>query len=139
MSIRADDHTDEILEKLKQAIEAGLEAIGTQAEGYAALALESSPRRVDTGLLRNSITHAVSGHGAAKGTYTSDDGSASGSYSGTAPDGSNKLVMVGTNVAYAGYVQFGTSKMAPNAFLASAASHNDEYSQILKQYLEEAE
>ena len=43
----------------EKSIETALEACGLQAEGYAALELENSPRRVDTGLLRNSITHAI--------------------------------------------------------------------------------
>ena len=138
MSIRITDNTEEVLDALKEAIEAGLEACGIQAEGYAVLNLESNPRRVDTGLLRNSITHAVAGHGAAKGSYASDDGSKSGSYSGTAPGEEGKSVIIGTNVSYAGYVHDGTSKMAPNRFLANAGNKKDEYNEIMKSALEEA-
>lgn len=138
MSVRIIDHTDEILDDLEAAIETGLEGIGIQAENYAALELENYPRRVDTGLLRNSITHAVSGKSAAKGSYTSDDGTKSGSYSGAMPDDENKSVYIGTNVDYAGYVHDGTSRMAANRFLAKAASgHKAEYVDIMKQALEQ--
>lgn len=136
MSVDITDNTEEILGALQQQIEAGLEAVGIQAEGYAALNLENSPRRIDTGLLRNSITHAISGKSPAKGTYKSDDGSKSGSYSGTAPNDADKAVYIGTNVEYAGYVHDGTSKMAPNRFLSNAASsHASEYREILEEYL----
>jgi guanyl-specific ribonuclease Sa len=135
MSISITDNTGRILKELQEAIEIGLEEIGVSAEGYAVAAIESSPRRVDTGLLRNSITHGLSGESPAKGTYYSDDGTKSGSYSGALPGG-DKAVYIGTNVEYAGYVHDGTSRMAPNHFLTSAASgHNREYRQIMERAL----
>lgn len=139
MSVKITDNTSEVLEALKQAIENGLEAAGVQAEGYAVLNLENNPRRVDTGLLRNSITHAVAGKGAAKSSYASDDGTKSGSYSGVASGEEGKEVIVGTNVSYAGYVHDGTSRMAPNRFLANAGNKADEYTAIIQTYLEEAQ
>lgn len=139
MSIRVTDNTDEVLEALKLALENGLNAVGEDAEAEAVLNIENNPRRVDTGLLRNSITHAVAGKGAAKGHYASDDGTKSGSYSGTAPGEEGKAVYIGTNVAYAGYVHDGTSRMAPNRFLANAANDPDRYKEILQSYLEDAQ
>lgn len=135
ITVNITDNTGEILRNLDEAYEIGLEEIGTLAEGYAVAAIESNPRRVDTGLLRNSITHGISGKAPSKQTYQSDDGSKRGAYSGTLPGG-GKAVYIGTNVEYAGYVHDGTSKMAPNRFLASAASgHNSEYKQIMERAL----
>ena len=135
ITVNITDNTGEILRNLDEAYEIGLEEIGTLAEGYAVAAIESNPRRVDTGLLRNSITHGISSKAPAKQTYQSDDGSKRGAYSGTLPGG-GKAVYIGTNVEYAGYVHDGTSKMAPNRFLASAASgHNSEYKQIMERAL----
>ncbi len=79
-----------------EAIQRALEKIGLAAESYAKLNLERLPRRVDTGRLRNSISH------------TNDKDTA----------------YVGTNVEYAPYVEFGTVKMAPNSFLRDAVSEN---------------
>lgn len=137
ISVSVADNTGEILRELAERIDIGLEEIGVQAEGYAVAAIESTPRRVDTGLLRNSITHGLSGESPAKGTYYSDDGTKSGSYSGAFPGG-EKAVYIGTNVAYAGYVHDGTSKMDPNRFLASAASgHGDDYRKIMERSLKD--
>lgn len=74
---------------------------------------------VDTGLLRNSITYALAGEAAQISTYASDDGSITGSYSGTAPedgDDKKKSVYVGTNVKYAPYVELGHAQQ-PGRFV----------------------
>ena len=68
---------------------------------------------VDTGLLRNSVTYALAGEAAQISGYSSNDGSISGSYAGTAPadtDPNKKSVYVGTNVEYAPYVELGHSQ-----------------------------
>lgn len=86
-----------------EAIQRALEKIGLAGESYAKLNLERAPRRVDTGRLRNSISH------------THDDDTA----------------YIGTNVEYAPYVEFGTVKMEPNMFLHKAVSENiPEYKSI---------
>ena len=64
------DNSAEVIEAKNEAVMRALEAIGLQAEGYAKL---KAP--VDTGRLRNSITHSV------------------------APE--EEAVYVGTNVEYA--------------------------------------
>lgn len=66
----------------KESIAAALEAMGLQAVNYAKLNLEKDPRRVDTGNLRNSITHIAK----------KDE----------------KAVYIGTNSSYAPYVEYGT-------------------------------
>lgn len=108
---------------------AGLEEIGLRAEGYAAALTP-----VDTGNLRNSITHKVSG----------------------------EAVYIGSNLKYAPYVELGTgiyatdgtgrkspwvyidkdgighrtNGMKPNHMIKKAASeHNDEYKDVLKKHL----
>lgn len=102
------DNSEEVLKAFDNAIERGLEAIGLVAEGYAK---QSCP--VDTGRLRNSISHAV--------------------------DPIGNAAYIGTNVEYAPYVEFGTSKMAPRPFLRPAAlEHSEEYKALMKESMENA-
>ena len=110
---------DAVLSELQKSVEVALEACGIKAEGYAKLELENSPRRIDTGLLRNSITHAVDGGETSIKSYSADRPSkysedsvwsilqaaipTSGTYVGTAPKESKgrRAVYIGTNVDYA--------------------------------------
>lgn len=97
MDVKITDNSDKFKSAMSKAKMAALEAIGLQAEGYAK---KLCP--VDTGLLHNSITHAISGQPAAIETYKADKGDAQGSYSGTAPKGwFETSVYIGTNVEYA--------------------------------------
>ena len=123
------DNSDKIIALIKKATDAGLEAIGIKCEGYAK---EKCP--VDTGNLRNSITHIV--------------------------DSGDKTVTIGSNVNYAPYVECGTGihysggrktpwvykgsdgnfyttrGMEKREFLKPAANdHIDEYVEILKDNL----
>lgn len=77
VEIRLEDNSEAVLEALKAAALRALERCGLQAEGYAK---DLTP--VDTGNLRNSITHQVS-----------EDG---------------LEVYIGTNVEYAPYAELGT-------------------------------
>ena len=152
------DNVEEIKKATSEAIINALDAIGMQAATLARMELQNSPSRIDTGLLRNSITHAVSGKPAAiteyKGsdTHTDESPSAvrrgivgkpapeprSGTYEGTAPDDpeGQKAVYIGTNVEYAPYVHEGTDRMAPNRFLKNAIEKNkSEFEQIFEQLL----
>ncbi len=72
-----EDNKDAILSELNDAIQNALESIGLVAEGH----VKSYETAVDTGTLRNSITH----------TLVSDD-----------------TVAIGSDVEYAPYVEFGT-------------------------------
>lgn len=126
-NIRIDDHSAEYLKDVSNALDAALEAVGIHLEGEAKDELENTPRRVDTGLLRNSITYAIDGKSAAISSYTDDEEKKSGTYHGTAPkEEKGRSVAVGTNVEYALYVHEGTSKMAPNRFLKNAVERNKE-------------
>ena len=126
------DHSDEAKRDMKAAIERALDDIGIHLEGEAAEELENSPRRIDTGLLRNSVTHAVAGHRPAKGEYKADRPRGktgeieTGTYSGVQGTTDEQAVYIGTNVEYAIYVHEGTSQMAPNRFLKNAVTKNEE-------------
>lgn len=98
MNIVVTDNSDEVLAALEANAEAALTAAGMFLEDEAKLELESDPRRVDTGNLRNSISNAV--------------------------DTSDKSVAVGSNVEYAIYVHEGTRRMAANRFLRNAFQNN---------------
>ena len=130
------NNIEEVDERLNRGIENALEAMGMQSENYAK---EKCP--VDTGLLRNSITHAVAGKGAAISSYHATYGSnrtskgnrrratsknagfvGFGAYSGTAGTEDEKAVYVGTNVEYAPYVELGDKggKIPAQPFLRPA-------------------
>ena len=135
------DQTKKILRELQTRIDDALEMCGAQAERNAKLNLEHAPRRIDTGLLRNSITYALHGKAPNAMSYTADrareEGGIvpSGSYGGSAPDGTN-TVYIGTNVEYAWYVEEGTRKMVPSHFLRDALSdHDSEYKNLIEQVM----
>lgn len=109
------DHSAEIERELKMRIGLALEACGLTAEGYAKLNL-TEKGAVDTGNLRNSVTHQT--------------------------DGKEK-VYVGTNFHYAPYIEYGTGRnstiggkqtiqgIVARPYLKPAvADHKKEYSQI---------
>lgn len=97
------DNTSQIKEELDKKIARALEAVGAAAETYAK---ELCP--VDTGHLRDSITHSV------------DD----------------NTVYLGSDVEYAPYVEFGTYKQKPQPFMGPAMQdHLDEYKAILEDFL----
>lgn len=140
------DNSPEVIDKKEAAIRLFLEEAGLHLEGEAKLALEMSPYRIDTGLLRNSISYALDGEGAAIGSYSADKPDAQGkigigSYSGTTPaePKGSAAVYIGTNVEYAPYVHEGTKRMAPNRFLANAINLNkDQLKDKLREKLENA-
>lgn len=104
-NVRLTDNTRLIKNATDQQIGAALEAIGLKVEGYAKLICP-----VDTGRLRNSITHVVKTN--------------------------EKTVYIGTNVEYAAAVECGTSHQRPQPYLKPAATqHTDEYKTIAKYYL----
>ena len=105
MSVTIQDHSAEVSADIKSALLRGLETCGLVAEGYAK---KLAP--VDTGNLRNSITHDV------------DDG--------------EPAAYIGTNVEYAPYQELGTINMTANPFLkAAVADHANEYRKIIENEL----
>ena len=79
MSVEIHDNSKEVSEAIKSALLKGLETCGLVAEGYAK---KLAP--VDTGNLRNSITHTV--------------------------DEEEPAAYIGSNSSYASYVELGTGK-----------------------------
>jgi HK97 gp10 family phage protein len=98
-----EDNVDLAKAEIRAAYARALERIGMQAEGYAQ---DLCP--VDTGNLRNSITHTTDGTAA----------------------------YIGTNVEYAPYVELGTRRAAAQPFLKPAATdHRGTYANIVKDEL----
>ena len=101
--IKITSHADEAIKAKDEAVARALEKMGLVAERYAK---EYAP--VDTGRLRNSITHA------------------------TEPD----AVYIGTNVEYGIYQEFGTVYQPGTPFLRPAVeNHIEEYKEIVESEL----
>lgn len=100
-----EDNREAIANAIDRALVAALEEVGLVAEGYAKRACP-----VDTGRLRNSITHIV------------DEGT--------------RHVIIGTNVEYAPYVELGTRHQEKQPFLKPAAEdHASTFSSIFRKHL----
>ncbi|MBQ9041425.1 MAG: HK97 gp10 family phage protein [Eggerthellaceae bacterium] len=104
-----EDNTDKVVAGIGTAIERALEKIGLVGEGHAK---KICP--VDTGRLRNSITHVV--------------------------DSGGKFTAIGTNVEYGPYIELGhhtyPGANGGKGYLRPAATeHASEYRQILESEL----
>ena len=137
MDVKVESHRVEVQDAMKEAVARALEAIGIQCESHAKANITESGR-VDTGRMRNSVTHQV------------------------VP--SENAVYIGSNLEYALYNEVGTGiyaeggggrkdpwlyqddkgewhrtvGMKPIHFLKRAASeHEDEYIRIAEQYMKE--
>ena len=137
IDVKVETHADLFKDAVKEAVEAALEAIGLQAEGYAKANITAAGR-VDTGELRNSVTHQV--------------------------EESEQAVYIGSDLEYAIYNEVGTGIYAeggggrkdpwmyvddkgdahwtvgitPIHFLKDAAAdHGDEYRQIAEAVMKE--
>lgn len=153
MSVKIKSNRSAIEKAMDEAIETALDAAGMQAATLARRELQKDPSRIDTGLLRNSITWALGGGAANQSGYAGSRPSKytgkwpePGSYSGTAPGnhGKQRTVYIGTNVEYAIYVHEGAKfpsgkEMKPNRFLKNAIEENrDELIKIMKDVLQNA-
>ena len=104
MKITFEDNSGLTLKQLERATAKALETMGEVAESYT-----KAETPVDTGRLRNSMSHAVKGHDA----------------------------YIGTNVYYAPFVENGTSRQKAHHMLLHAATRqSDEYKAILEAALE---
>lgn len=132
-------HIGHVIDAKNQALERAAEIIGGMAESYAKQYL-TEQHAVDTGLLRNSITHGVNGGHTSISTYKADVGDGSGTYDGDLPTGGAKkgtVVIVGTNVEYAPHVELGTVKMTARPYLHPAIEdHLDEYKEVIETELQ---
>lgn len=119
-------HLSEFNTEFEQAVKKALTEIGIEAEAHAKEII-TEKGAVDTGRLRNSVTWAIGGESA----------HASG-YSGTAPKKDEPCVYLGTNVEYAPYIEFGTSRMKERSFIRSAVEDfGGEYKEIAERNLGE--
>lgn len=104
VDMEIESHREELIEEIKSKMPAILEMLGQAGENNAKFEI-TALGAVDTGNLRNSITHT-------------DDG---------------EYAYIGTNVEYAPYVEVGTSRMEERPFLRNAVlNHQDEYRQIFE-------
>lgn len=106
--VTINSHVDELTEEMQTKINSWLEAIGQDAASTAA---NQAP--VDTGRLKNSISHAV----------VEDE----------------KTVYIGTNVEYAPFQELGTSRGIPGKHFLQfgATAHASEYKAMLENILRE--
>ena len=101
MNIEFESHKDEVLQQLSRAVATALETCGLLGEGYAK---KICP--VDTGRLRNSISHTV----------REDE----------------QAAYIGTNVEYAPHVELGTVRQRAQPYLGPAvADHAAQYKRII--------
>lgn len=121
------DHSREVIDAKNAAIARALEAIGQQAVGDVKEKIgepkvhtwsdKKHPLKrpsVDTGRLRNSITHQV--------------------------QASEECVIIGTNLEYAEFVEKGTSRSPAYPFLKPGIEENIKtYKEIAKEYLKGTE
>ena len=106
MKVDYKDNSKQVLSAMEKGIKNGLEAIGLTAETYAK---KETP--VDTGRLRNSISHSVDG----------------------------EAVYIGSNVEYAPYVELGTSRAKAHHMLQKAATeHSAEYKRLAEDAVKSA-
>ena len=151
MSAEIKDNREIVFDAMSQALYRGLEKIGLVAESYAK---KLCP--VDTGNLRNSITHIVALDGNVSGDITIPNGRMD------VKSGNTGAVYIGTDSEYAPYVELGTGIYAkggggrptpwvyqdakgnwhythgnkPQPFLKPAAhDHKGQYRQILEDEL----
>lgn len=104
-----ENNAKQIANAIKQGVAAALEEVGLAAEGFAKKKLTEN-HSVDTGRLRNSVTHAI--------------------------DMGEEAVYIGTNVEYAPYVELGTSRSKEKPYLRPAAQdHATEYRKIFEKHL----
>lgn len=130
------DNSDEYKKHMDEKIIKCLTAIGMFLEKEAKDELENDPIRIDTGLLRNSITWGISDKNVNAEQYQSNkshrvSGAAvsplrKGEYSGKLPNDKEKAVYIGTNVEYAVDVHEGTASMTPNRFIKNAIGKNED-------------
>ena len=104
------DNSQRILSALEKGKRNALTAIGATAETHTKENI-TADKLVDTGRLRNSISHTVDGEAA----------------------------YIGTNVEYAPYLELGTKKITAHHYLKRAVTeHKDEYKNLTVQAIQSA-
>ena len=132
VEVKITDNSDEILSRMDTAIEVAFEKIGQVAEGYAKRLCP-----VDTGRLRNSITHATASYPGI-GTYQDNAGNEFNDATADSTPEKN-AVYIGTNVEYAPYIELGTTRTKAQPYLKPAVvNHAEKYKKIFKDSMENA-
>ena len=108
--IKFTSNVNDILRQLENGKRNALKAIGATAETHTKDNITADDL-IDTGRLRNSISHAVDGEAA----------------------------YIGTNVEYAPYLELGTKKISAHHYLKRAVTeHKDEYKKLTVQAIQSA-
>ena len=110
ITVKVSSNKEAILQEFKERKRVALEAVGLQGETNAKMHI-TAVGAVDTGRLRNSLTHA-----------TDED-----------------AAYIGTNVEYAPYVELGTYKMKARPYLEPAVTqHVDEYRELVENFMKKS-
>ena len=110
MKVDYKDNSQQILSALEKGKHNALTAIGATAETHTKDNITADDL-IDTGRLRNSISHTVDGEAA----------------------------YIGTNVEYAPYLELGTKKITAHHYLKRAVTeHKDEYKKLTVQAIKTA-
>ena len=110
MKVDYKDNSQQILSALEKGKRNALTAIGSSAETHTKDNITADDL-IDTGRLRNSISHSVDGESA----------------------------YIGTNVEYAPYLELGTKKITAHHYLKRAVTeHKDEYKKLTAQAIKTA-
>lgn len=110
MKVDYKDNSQQILSAMEKGKRNALTAIGSSAETHTKDNI-TADELVDTGRLRNSISHSVDGEAA----------------------------YIGTNVEYAPYLELGTKKITAHHYLKRAVTeHQDEYKKLTVQAIKTA-
>lgn len=110
ITVKVNSNKEAILQEFKERKRVALEAVGLQGETNAKMHI-TAVGAVDTGRLRNSLTHA-----------TDED-----------------AAYIGTNVEYAPYVELGTYKMKARPYLEPAVTqHVDEYRELVENFMKKS-
>ena len=108
--IKFTSNVNDILRRMEKGKHNALTAIGATAETHTKENI-TADKLVDTGRLRNSISHTVDGEAA----------------------------YIGTNVEYAPYLELGTKKITAHHYLKRAVTeHKDEYKNLTAQAIQTA-
>lgn len=122
------DNSDMVLLEMIRKKAKALEMVGLAAEGYAKRLCA-----VDTGRLRNSITHTT---GTGNGGLPDPPARPEDSMLKGTPE--KDTVYIGTNVEYAPYVELGTVRTPAQPFLRPAATnHTEQYKSIIDRVMKD--
>ena len=125
--IKIEIHINELKKAFDESAEKALTLCGAEAEGDAKIEIESHPRRVDTGRLRNSITWATKKeHSRVDPKLEKPNKDASDADGLTSSQAEDRAVIIGTNVEYAARIHEGdeSTGLDPNRFLRNAVERN---------------